>query len=90
MIKECHDFDSDGNEYPNHKICQDEEMQSEQIERQFTTTRCYAEMGYKCAKAFFMPCNPNYDQNGNVIQGQEYSCPDNFKYEMSQKILLWI
>ena len=42
--------------------------------------RCFSETGFTCAKAYFMPCTPNYDREGNVIEGQEMACPEKFRW----------
>ena len=62
------------------QICAKYEVESHGVdEERFSTMRCYAENGYTCAKSYFMPCTPNYDEEGNVIPGEEMSCPENFR-----------
>lgn len=47
---------------------------------QYATSRCFPELGYTCGKAYFAPCTPNYnEETGELIQGQEESCPPNFQ-----------
>lgn len=52
----------------------------EGMERQYSTMRCYEQLGYRCAKSYFMPCTPNHDKDGEVIPGEEESCPTNFRF----------
>ena len=47
----------------------------------FFSKRCFEELGYKCANAYYMPCTPNYNAQGRPIPGQENSCPENFSCE---------
>ena len=62
------------------QVCAEWEKEDRQLDDVKTSSsRCFKETGYTCAKAYYMPCTANYDQDGNVIEGQEMMCPENFK-----------
>ncbi|TRY78045.1 hypothetical protein TCAL_06625 [Tigriopus californicus] len=65
-------------EYPVHEHCQKEDAKNRGITTQESTYRCFPELGYTCADSYYMPCSPNYNDEGQIIVGQEESCPDNF------------
>lgn len=48
------------------------------ISPQESTHRCFPELGYTCSDSYYMPCSPNYNDEGQVIEGQEESCPEDF------------
>ena len=62
-------------------MCIDFEAEKSGVEKEFTTMRCYKELDYLCAKSFYMPCTPNYDESkfGEPIEGEEESCPQHFR-----------
>ncbi len=42
-----------------------------------TPSRCFPELGYECRNAFYMPCTPEFDDEGRVTT--EDGCPERFK-----------
>ena len=62
-----------------HKMCRDLEMQTKSVKEEYSTWRCFPyEDGFFCANAYYMPCVPNYDQNGKLAKAK--ACPNHFRY----------
>ncbi|TRY78044.1 hypothetical protein TCAL_06624 [Tigriopus californicus] len=72
---------NDDGEYPDHSICRKEHAERRRVTEDESPSRCYSELGYKCASAYHLPCTPNYDKEGKVIEGEELSCPNQFTCE---------
>jgi hypothetical protein len=75
----CLKLDKDGKSLPNHEKCRLTDAEISGVPIVFSTARCFKELNYNCARAFYMPCTANYDDDDKVVKGQEESCPNHFK-----------
>ncbi len=77
----CLGLSDEGDEFPVHSHCAAMEAEAWGYEDPvYSTSRCIPQLGYTCAKAYYNPCTPNYnEETGEPIEGEEESCPTNFE-----------
>jgi len=82
-MNEYYDPETDSSvQYPDHRACREWQKEKQGVqEDRFTSSRCYAELGFLCASAYYSPCTPDFDEMGKAIAGKEETCPENFTCE---------
>ncbi|XP_040582423.1 uncharacterized protein [Lepeophtheirus salmonis] len=82
-VVDCRGTNAQGEVYPNHQICVDENMKEEGFsDSREATKRCYkteidGSEAYRCGDSYKNACTPEYDTQGNFVK--EDQCPYQFK-----------